>query len=507
MKSTFASILAWITCLLTLFTVLFWATNLSFAGAVDEFLQELAGASLSYVLLMTLFSAACGLWALLRILAKARGQRWLALLRGRIAFITLAIIHAVLTIAIFVVLFLKDPLQAVRLGQWIMYFGSLLVLPVLMAVVLLTLPIVARAFHQHREQAPHGFIFVALWVFLWSAALWSPPTSVYRGELPAKPMLIAHRGASSLAPENTLAAFRLAAQIGQKGVVQADSGLQFGDERNDPGVVGVETDIRISLDGTLFLMHDATLSRTTDVADVYPERNRENASQFTMVELKNLNAGAWFLGLHPASSLPAGLVSAADADAYLYETIPTLEEWLQLVKQDKLTVIFDLLPPPAGHPYADQFHSLAIEQILQADIADQVWFLAGNEQAAITRSDIVNFRLANSTDYTHPPSVSELRSLGFEIVNSEYGLSAAWIAKYVRAGIHVNVWTVDEAWQFSRLWLLGVNSVTTNNLAGFAAMPRPYLAIPYGWFALAWCTAGLLLGGYAALRIWKWKQK
>jgi glycerophosphoryl diester phosphodiesterase len=254
-------------------------------------------------------------------------------------------------------------------------------------------------------------------------------------------------------------------------------------------------------------MHDATLDRTTDVASLYPQRSGENASQFTMAELKSLNAGGWFLARHPASSLPAGLVSAIDADAYLGETIPTLEEWLRLVKQYKLTVIFDLLPPPADHPYADRFYSLAIEQIRQANIADQVWFLVGNEEPAIARSDIAGFRPAHSTDYTHPPSVSELRSLGFEIVNSEYGLSAAWIAKYVRAGIHVNVWTVDEVWQFSRLWLMGVNSVTTNNLAGFAAMQRPYLAIPYGWFALAWCAAGVMLGGYAALRIWKWKQK
>ena len=42
-------------------------------------------------------------------------------------------------------------------------------------------------------------------------------------------------------------------------------------------------------------MHDDTLSRTTNVQDIYPERANENASSFNITELQRLNAGSWFL--------------------------------------------------------------------------------------------------------------------------------------------------------------------------------------------------------------------
>lgn len=99
---------------------------------------------------------------------------------------------------------------------------------------------------------------------------------------PAK-QLIAHRGASGYAPEHTMAAYQLA--IAQ----HADF---------------VEPDLAVSRDGVLVCLHDDTLERTTDVASVFPDRYRRAddavggekhwyANDFTVAELKRLDAGRW----------------------------------------------------------------------------------------------------------------------------------------------------------------------------------------------------------------------
>lgn len=99
-----------------------------------------------------------------------------------------------------------------------------------------------------------------------------------------KKLLIAHRGASAYAPEHTIAAYRLAIEQG------ADY---------------VEQDLAITKDGVLVCLHDLTLERTTNVEEIFPERFREEekegkkvklwyAVDFTLAEIKKLDAGSWF---------------------------------------------------------------------------------------------------------------------------------------------------------------------------------------------------------------------
>lgn len=80
---------------------------------------------------------------------------------------------------------------------------------------------------------------------------------------PHTPAVIAHRGASAAAPENTLAAFTLAASLG------ADA---------------VELDVKLSKDGVPIIMHDPTVDRTTD--------GRGPVADLTLADLKRLDAGA-----------------------------------------------------------------------------------------------------------------------------------------------------------------------------------------------------------------------
>ena len=89
------------------------------------------------------------------------------------------------------------------------------------------------------------------------------------------PRGIAHRGAGKLAPENTLAAFRLGAAHGYR---------MF------------ECDVKLSADGVPFLLHDATLERTTD--------GRGTAGDHAWSELARLDAGRWHSRAHAGEPLP-----------------------------------------------------------------------------------------------------------------------------------------------------------------------------------------------------------
>jgi glycerophosphoryl diester phosphodiesterase len=108
----------------------------------------------------------------------------------------------------------------------------------------------------------------------------------------ARKILVAHRGASGYAPEHTLAAYTLALEQG------ADY---------------VEQDLQITKDGVLVCLHDLTLERTTNVEDVFPDRGRPGArgqktwpvSDFTLAEIKRLDAGAWFGAKFAGERVPA----------------------------------------------------------------------------------------------------------------------------------------------------------------------------------------------------------
>lgn len=100
----------------------------------------------------------------------------------------------------------------------------------------------------------------------------------------SKKTLVAHRGASAYAPEHTLAAYRLAIEMG------ADF---------------VEQDLAVTKDGVLICLHDASLERTTNVEQLFPDRVSTQtiegktrkawlANDFTLAEIKTLDAGSWF---------------------------------------------------------------------------------------------------------------------------------------------------------------------------------------------------------------------
>jgi glycerophosphoryl diester phosphodiesterase len=109
----------------------------------------------------------------------------------------------------------------------------------------------------------------------------------------SRKMVIAHRGASAYAPENTIQAYELALRQG------ADC---------------IELDLHASKDGILVCIHDRTLERTTNVRDVFPDRGRDVMEEagarrrwfvhdFSLAEIQTLDCGSWFDGAHAGARI------------------------------------------------------------------------------------------------------------------------------------------------------------------------------------------------------------
>jgi glycerophosphoryl diester phosphodiesterase len=112
-------------------------------------------------------------------------------------------------------------------------------------------------------------------------------------------LLIAHRGASGHAPENTLAAFKKAVAL---------------------GATFIETDLQLTRDARLVAIHDETVNRTTN--------GKGTIHDMTLADLRRLDAGSWF------------------GSEFAGERIPTLAEVLDFAK--KYDVVFYLEMKPAG---------------------------------------------------------------------------------------------------------------------------------------------------------------
>ena len=119
-------------------------------------------------------------------------------------------------------------------------------------------------------------------------------TGAARQGTPGRKQLVAHRGASAYAPEHTIEAYTLAMQQG------ADY---------------VEQDLAVTKDGVLVCIHDLSLERTTNVEEVFPTRFIEDKSKavsvkrwlvgdFTLAEIKQLDAGSWFNAKFAGAKIP-----------------------------------------------------------------------------------------------------------------------------------------------------------------------------------------------------------
>ncbi len=226
--------------------------------------------------------------------------------------------------------------------------------------------------------------------------------------------IIAHRGNSSEAPENTLAAFASAAGL------PAD---------------GVELDVHLSADGVPVVIHDARLERTTN--------GRGEVSALRAEALEALRAGLWFDPPFPE------------------EGVPRLESVLALLAGSALEVHLEL--KSGEQPYAGLAGKVA-EAVTRQGLDGRVVLssfdhaglaAAAREAPHLPRAALVSARLAEPWHY--------LRRHGFEALHADYrAVDAALVEGCHEAGLAVRVYTVDDADTALRLAAMGVDGIMTN---------------------------------------------
>ena len=108
-----------------------------------------------------------------------------------------------------------------------------------------------------------------------------------------------------------------------------------------------ETDVAVTSDNHLVLMHDNAMTRTTDVATRFPDRVPAPFSTYSLAEFRSLDAGSWFGREDAFGQIAEGNVTSADLAAYRGERVPTLREAFELTLELNWFVNLELKAQPA----------------------------------------------------------------------------------------------------------------------------------------------------------------
>ena len=260
--------------------------------------------------------------------------------------------------------------------------------------------------------------------------------------LPSPLINIAHRGARSLAPENTLAAIEKAWQIGAH---------------------GVEVDVSVTADDELILFHDDLLTRTTDVHLLFPGRTNDPVTSFTLKELRCLDAGSWFVQSDPHGEIANGNVSSAERLAMDGLQIPLLADVLDYVKDKGWYINLELkkLPPPqTGFPVVERvLELLEIMRFPSENLAISSFVFDNLRQIQRTRPDIE----VNALIGIPGSGEQDWGDFEFKIYNANSAYTDEQQIKEARSrGCRVNLFTVNDPQQMIRFRRAGVDKLITD---------------------------------------------
>lgn len=237
--------------------------------------------------------------------------------------------------------------------------------------------------------------------------------------------IIGHRGYSSAFPENTLASFAGAVDI---------------------GVDYVELDVQMSKDGQIVVCHDEELVRVAGVEG--------SVADYTLEELKNLDVGSWF------------------SDSFKEETIPTLTEALELIRDFEIRVYLEL--KDIGE--TDGFVEAVLETVRECGMEERCVF------ASFRYDYLVQLKELEESAKTLYNTISGRNDLAEEFPADIYGLcsetiTAAAVKSIHLAGKQVFVWTVDTPGQMKNMKALDVDGICTNR----PGLARVALCAEYGY--------------------------
>lgn len=241
------------------------------------------------------------------------------------------------------------------------------------------------------------------------------------------PLIIGHRGASAVAPENTMSAFRKAI---------------------DSGADGIEFDVRLSRDGVPVIIHDDTLRRTAS--------RTERVVDLSVKELQMVDVGSWF--------------SSSDFNG---ETIPTLQQLLDEFSANDALLYLELKCAPFE---ISRLVSSTCELLVNNSIRERVivecFDLAAIEEVKRLTPDVKTAALFEP-NLRNPASlissktlIEQATAVDADEIAFHYRLANRnTVAKARGAGLRSVVWTVDDPKWLSRGVEYGIDALITNNPA------------------------------------------
>ncbi len=239
--------------------------------------------------------------------------------------------------------------------------------------------------------------------------------AIHRSSHSHRPLILAHRGARLWAPDNTMAAFRLAAEMG------AD---------------GVELDVQLCKDGEAVVIHNFVVDETTD--------GRGRVKDLTLAELQALDAGSWY------------------APEFAGERIPTLAQVLHELGP-RLVLNIEL---KTTSPFTDGLEAEVVRLVEDANMVHRV-IISSFNPVAIWRVRRLNRNI--STGLLYAPGLPRyLRDRWLQPLARPDALHPRWdmvdeqsVAAAHRRGLAVHPWTCEDPEVMRRLIGWGVDAIIT----------------------------------------------
>lgn len=261
---------------------------------------------------------------------------------------------------------------------------------------------------------------------------------------PSKPLVIAHRGARGHSPENTL----VAASLG-----------------HTAGADLWELDVNYSSDFELVIIHDDTLPRTTDVEVKFPGRASYRVCDFTLAELRTLDAGSWYCSKDPFGRVAANEIPSKTLTSFANLAVPTLEEALLLTRELGWAVNVEIKNHAhlIGHDTVtkavlDLVRKLGMDgkQVLLSSFQHQYLREARDLFPGLPTGALVE-------DVRPEDPVALCREIGAVAYHPDRRILAPGdLAELKKAGLAVNVWTVNDMDEAARLLHEGATGIITD---------------------------------------------
>ena len=241
---------------------------------------------------------------------------------------------------------------------------------------------------------------------------------------------VAHRGASGHAPEHTLASYKL------------------GDEMKGDYI---EIDLQMTKDGKLIAMHDESVDRTTNGTGLVKD--------YTLEQLKELDAGSWFNEKYPEKANPA----------YEGLQVPTLEQVLQTFGKDARYYIETKSPEVYPGMEEELLRILNKYNLTGVNERSSKVLIQSFSQESLLKMHNLNpnLPLIQLISYKEPATISEgelqeLTEYAVGVGMSASKIDETYVQKVRSAGLLIHPYTVNEKEQMRRLLDWGVTGMFTN---------------------------------------------